>query len=111
MNDVSLVVSSVLGGALTGLYMVGFFTTRIDGRAVNIALGAAVVLNIYLGLGLLGWLPSALTLGLHSYWVGTVVNLVFVVVAFAAGWMRSPVARDMKGLTVWTQEDSGRPAE
>nr|MBP8255819.1 sodium:solute symporter [Opitutaceae bacterium] len=45
MNDVSLVVSSVLGGALTGLYMVGFFTTRIDGRAVNIALGAAVVLN------------------------------------------------------------------
>ena len=39
MNDVSLIVFSVLGGAVTGMYMLGFFTRRVDGFAVNVALG------------------------------------------------------------------------
>lgn len=112
MNDVSLIVSSVLGGALTALYLVGFFTTRIDDRAVNLALAVAIALNVYLGLGLLGWLPSAMTINLHSYWVGTVVNLVFVVVAFAAAFfLRRPTPRDLTGLTVWTQGKAGTVAE
>lgn len=111
MNDVSLIVSSVLGGALTGLYMVGFFTTRADGRAVNIAIGVAVALNVYLAFGLLKWLPASLTIGLHSYWVGTVVNLAFVVVAMALAFMRRPENRDLSGLTVWTQARTSRAAE
>jgi SSS family transporter len=107
MNDVSLIVFSVLGGAVTGLYMVGFFTRRVDGVAVNIALAVAVAANLYLGLGALGMLPDHWRLGVHSYWVGAMVNLVFVAVALAIGLVRRPPPRDLTGLTVWTPRRPG----
>jgi SSS family transporter len=102
MNDVSLIVFSVLGGAITGLYMVGFFTRRVDGFAVNVALAAAVALNLYLGLGVLGGLPEGWRIGVHSYWVGAVVNLAFVAVAYGVSLVRPASERDLTGLTVWT---------
>lgn len=75
MNDVSLIVFSVLGGAITGIYMLGFFTRRVDGFAVNVALGFAIALNIQLGLGVMRVLPETWRIGVHSYWVGAVVNV------------------------------------
>lgn len=102
MNDVSLIVFSVLGGAITGIYMLGFFTTRVDGFAVNIALAGAIALNIYLGLGVMKVLPEAWRLGVHSYWVGAVVNLVFMALAYGLSLLRRSPPRDLTGLTVWT---------
>lgn len=107
MNDVSLIVFSVLGGAITGLYMVGFFTRRVDGFAVNVALVVAVATNLYLGLGALGMLPEEWRLGVHNYWVGAVVNLVFVAVALGVSLVRRPSPRDLTGLTVWTPGRQG----
>ena len=104
MNDVSLIVFSVLGGAITGVYMLGFFTRRVDGFAVNIALAVAVALNVYLGLGVMKVLPEAWRLGVHSYWVGTVVNLVFMAIAYGIARLRKAPPRDLTGLTVWTME-------
>ena len=106
MNDVSLIVFSVLGGAITGLYMIGFFTERVDGFAANIALAAAIAFNVYLGLGVMGLLPAKWTLGIHSYWVGAVVNLLFMALAYAISLIRRPRPRDLRGLTVWTQRAS-----
>jgi len=108
MNDVSLIVSSVLGGALTGLYMIGFFTRRVGGVAVNVGLGVAITLNLYLGLGLLGILPKAVTLGVHSYWVGAIVNVAFVLVAYGFSFVRREQARNLEGLTIWTQKSAPR---
>lgn len=102
MNDVSLVVFSVLSGAITGLYMLGFFTRRVDGFAVNIALVATIVLNLYLGLGVVGALPAAWKVGIHGYWVGAVVNLVFMGLAYGISLFRRRTPRDLTGLTVWT---------
>lgn len=106
MNDLSLIVSSVLGGALTGLYMIGFFTQRVNGFAVNSALLVSILLNLYLGLGLLGLLPAGITLALHSYWVGAVVNLAFVAVALLVSLVHRKPDRDLAGLTVWTRPSS-----
>jgi SSS family solute:Na+ symporter len=107
MNDVSLIVFSVLGGAITGIYMLGFFTRRVDGFAVNIALGFAIALNIYLGLGVMKILPETWRLGVHSYWVGAVVNVVFITVAYGISLVRKAPARDLTGLTVWTMGRRG----
>ncbi len=103
MNDVSLIVTSVFGGCLMGLFLLGFFTTRVDGTAATIALALAVMFNIYLGLGLGGALPDAITLPVHSYWTGALVNGVFLVGAYGIGCLRGN-QRDMTGLTVWTME-------
>ena len=109
MNDVSLIVFSVLGGAITGLYMLGFFTRRVDGRSANIALVIAIAFNIYLGLGLLGLLPTGWKIGLHSYWVGALVNLLFVVLAYGISLLRRVPPQPLVGLTVWTMNPAKSP--
>lgn len=104
MNDISLIMTSVFGGSMAGLYLLGFFTTRVDGRAVNIALVVAITFNAYLGIGLTGLLPESWIMGVHSYWVGVLVNLVFVSVAYGVGWFRPHAPNTLHGLTVWTSK-------
>lgn len=108
MNDVSLIVFSVLGGAITAIYMVGFFTTRVGAAAANVALGCSIALNIYLGLGVAKVLPESWRIGVHSYWVGAVVNLAFVAIAYGVSLFRPAAKKDLSGLTVWTMDGRGR---
>lgn len=118
MNDVSLIVTSVFGGCLMGLFMLGFFTRRVDGTAATVALVLAVALNGYLGLGVLGALPDGWTLPIHSYWTAALVNASFIVLAYLISLVRrrpspltppSPTVGEgasadakLEGLTVWT---------
>ncbi|MCA9087320.1 MAG: sodium:solute symporter [Planctomycetaceae bacterium] len=100
-NDLSWIIASVFGGCLLGLFMVGFFTRRVDGFSAMTALVVSIVLNVYLGMCLAGWLPAAVTLTVHSYWVGIIVNLAFVAVAYGVSLFRTNT-RELKGLTVWS---------
>jgi len=102
MNDVSLIVTSVFGGCLMGLFLLGFFTRRVDGISATFALALAVGFNIYLGLGLLGRFPEGWTLGVHSYWVGALVNGTFIVSAYLISLLRRKPQPNLEGLTVWT---------
>ena len=103
MNDLSWIVASVFGGCLVGLFMVGFFTRRVDGFSAMTALVVSILLNVYLGLSLAGWLPDGITVRVHSYWVGIIVNLAFVVIAYTVSLFRGP-GKELKGLTVWSME-------
>jgi hypothetical protein len=38
----------------------------------------------------------------HSYWVGALVNLLFMVLAYVISVARGASSRDLEGLTVWT---------
>ena len=102
INDLSLMVASVFGGCLMGLFMLGFFTQRVDGLCATTAIILAVGFNIYLSLGLLGWLPSRWVMNIHSYWVGALVNLFFIIIAYGLSLIRSRSELDLTGLTVWT---------
>lgn len=102
MNDISLIVTSVFGGCLMALFMMGFFTRRVDGVSATIAIFLAMVFNVYLGFGLLGWLPEAVTINVHSYWVGALVNGAFIVLAYAISLFRRMPPGELTGLTVWT---------
>lgn len=101
INDLSWIVSSVFGGCLVGLFMVGFFTTRVGYKAALVALLMAVVMNLYLGLSLTNWLPSFLNMDIQAYWVGIIVNLLFIVLAYGFSFfMRND--KNLQGLTIWT---------
>lgn len=102
MNDLSWIVASVFGGCLLGLFMVGFFTTRVDNFSVMVAMTGAILLNLYLGISATGLLPESLTAPIHSYWTGILVNLAFLIVAGAVAVLRGRNARNLSGLTVWT---------
>ncbi len=103
MNDLSWIVASVFGGCLVGLFLVGFFTRRVDSFSAMTALVASILLNVYLGLCLAGWLPEAISFPVHSYLVGIVVNLAFVVIAYGVSLFRG-TAEELPGLTVWSIE-------
>lgn len=105
MNDISLIVTSVFGGCLMGLFLLGFFTNKVDGLSAVVGMTIAVLFNIYLGLGLLGVLPEPWIIGVHSYWVGAMVNGVFIVVAYTMGYIRKgKIKKDLTGLTIWNKE-------
>ncbi len=104
MNDLSWIVASVFGGCLLGLFMAGFFTTRIDNRAALIGLAGAILLNVYLGISAAGWLPDSVTVPIHSYWTGLFVNLAFLIIAGAVAVFRGGNRKDLSGLTVWTMK-------
>lgn len=105
MNDVSLIVTSVFGGCLMGLFLLGFFTTVVDGTAATIAMICAIMFNIYLGLGLAEILPSAITLPVHSYWTGALVNGMFLALAYGIGLVRGR-PKELQGLTIWTLQQA-----
>jgi solute:Na+ symporter, SSS family len=109
MNDISLIVTSVFGGCLMGLFILGFFTRRIDGFAANCALVTAMLLNIYLGLGAIGLIPASLRLAVHSYWVGALVNLCFMSVAYIVALVRNKPPVALTGLTIWTSASADKP--
>ena len=105
MNDVSLIATSIFGGCLMGLFMLGFFTRSVDGISATVAMAVAILFNIYLGLGVLGWLPRSVTLGLHSYWVGAAVNGCFIILAFVFSRLLRKEPQNLDGLTVWTMPE------
>ncbi|MFP4292445.1 MAG: sodium:solute symporter [Cyclobacteriaceae bacterium] len=101
INDISWIVSSVFGGCLVGLFLIGFFTTRVGYRAALLALLVAVTANLYLGFSLAGWLPEALSVEIQAYWVGVMVNLLFMVLAYGLSFVIRNT-QNITGLTVWT---------
>jgi SSS family solute:Na+ symporter len=104
MNDVSLIVTSIFGGCLMGLFILGFFSNRVDGQSATLAMSIAILLNIYIGLGFLGLLPKALILNIHTYWVAAFVNGTFIVLAYTISRIRNVRPANLEGLTVWNSK-------
>lgn len=105
INELDWAIGSIFAGCLMGLFVLGFFTTRVDNVAALIGLAVAVLLNLYLVLGVIDWLPQALTCPVHKFWIGPIVNVAFIVVAYAASWRRQRKKEPLTGLTVWTPGD------
>lgn len=109
MVDLAMVISAVFGGCLCGMFLLGFFTTRVDYFSVLVATVVAVAVNIYFVLNILEWLPEAARLDVHAYWVGLLVNLVFMAVAYAVSWLRPCPRQNLQRLTVWTMPQTTDP--
>lgn len=102
MMDLGFILTSVFGGCLTGLFLVGFFTRRVDYRTVMAALVAGILLNVYLVLCSFELLPGWMSVSVHEYSVGVLTNIAFMVLAYliALGRRQPPLA--LGGLTVWS---------
>ena len=107
VNDLSWTIASVLAGCLVGLFMLGFFSRRVDETSALIALIASIGLNVYLGLGVIGVLPPSWMPDLHAYWIGIVVNLFFVGLAYLISLLRRSKPRQLEGLTIWSMPKNG----
>ncbi len=103
MQNLQLIMASIFGGCLLGLFMLGFFAPRVTYQASLIALVFATLFNVYLLLNKWEMLPDAISLpGFHWFWVGTVVNVFFAVAAYGLSWILPKEEKDLQELTVWT---------
>jgi len=98
--------TSIIAGGLLGLYLLGFVTTRGDGRAVGLGIAFAVGFATLISFSGLGWLPEGFTQALErqfdSYYTGLASNLVMFVVGFTLATLLPARRRDLRNLTLWT---------
>ncbi|MCX5756950.1 MAG: hypothetical protein NTU83_00280, partial [Candidatus Hydrogenedentes bacterium] len=108
LQDLSTELQSIVAGGLLGLYMLGFFTTRGDGRATAFGILFAVVFSACVSLAEMGWLPQGMSAALNahfeSYYTGIVGNAVMFVIGFSLARLLPKRRRDLRNLTVWTQD-------
>ncbi|AQQ69844.1 Na(+)/glucose symporter [Limihaloglobus sulfuriphilus] len=88
--DLGFILSSVFGGCILGIFLLGFFVKRIDNFSIITGMAAAIALNLYLMMSFFGWLPAKLTFVFHEYWTAALVNITLVVVACGTSLFRSP---------------------
>lgn len=109
LQDLWTEIQSIVAGGLLGLYMLGFFTKRGDGRAVCIGILFAVGWSFIISLAGLGWLPESWTTfvkaSFESYYTGIVSNVFMFVVGYVLSFVIPERQRDLTNLTVWTQDD------
>jgi SSS family solute:Na+ symporter len=108
LQDLWTEFQSIIAGGLVGLYLLGFFTKRGDGRAVGIGIAFAVLFSLFISASGLGWLPAGVTSRLNanfdSYYTGIAGNLVMFVLGYVLALFLPRRDTTLKNLTVWTQD-------
>lgn len=102
MADLNLIVKSVFGGCIFAIFMLGFFTKRVDYVSLITAIVVATLFNLYLMLNTMGLLPAPLVLEIHAYWVGILVNVACLVFAYVMSLVRGRPPKNLDQLTVFT---------
>ncbi|MDZ4858103.1 MAG: sodium/solute symporter [Candidatus Hydrogenedentes bacterium] len=113
LQDTATKLNSISAGGLLGLFMLGFLTVRGDGRAVLVGILFTVLFSSAFSLYELG-LFANIAPGLHAflkanfdtYYVTVVGNIVMFVLGYIFGMLLPARKRDLKNLTVWTQDES-----
>lgn len=100
--------ASIIAGGVLGLYMLGFLTTRGDGRSVLVGILAAVGFSAFISCAGLGWLPTRLNEWVNehfeTYYTGVVGNILMFLLGFLLTYLLPERPRDLTNLTVWTQD-------
>jgi SSS family solute:Na+ symporter len=102
MVDMNLILKSVFGGCILAVFMLGFFTKRVDYTSLITAMVFSIIFNVYLGLNTLGILPEWASLDIHAYWVNIIVNIFCVVFAYVMSLIRNKPPQNLDRLTVFT---------
>lgn len=105
LQDTGSILTSLLGGGLLGLYLLGFLTRRGDARAVWIGIVATMSFTIWTLLSNSGALPASMTFPFDLYYTGLLGNIVMFAVGYLLGSTLPKRKRDLTHLTVWDRED------
>ncbi len=97
LQDVSIQLTSLLGGGLLAIYLLGFLTRRGDARAVWCGIACTWAFTLWT----MGLFPASWSVPFDTYYTAAIGNLVMFAVGFGLGsvWRRRA---DLRGLTVWT---------
>ena len=98
LQDTATIIGALTAGGLAGLYLLGFLTTRCDGRAVGVAIVLTLIYTLWMALSKmfdLGWLEAPF----DTYYAGLIGHVILFVVGYVLGITvlrrRKPVPTNM----------------
>ena len=106
-QDTGIIIAALLGGGLLGLYMLGFFTTWGDGRAILFGIIFTTAYAVWMGAQKVGWIPYEWPPNTDDYYTGFIANVIMFLAGFFIGGLITLLTgqkRDLTNLTVWTQD-------
>ena len=113
LQDLWAEFQSIIAGGLLGLYMLGFFTLRGDGRAVGVGILFAVLFSAVMSASGLGWLPLGMSAVIRThfeaYYTGVIGNFVMFTLGYLLAGVFPRRPDTLLNLTVWTQD--GKPLD
>ncbi len=99
LQDISIKLTSLLGGGILGIYAIGFTTRRGDARAV----WGGIVCTVAFTLWTTGFFPAAWTVPFDTYYTAFIGNFAMFVVGYALARVLPARVRDLRGLTLWSR--------
>jgi len=103
LQDTATVLTSILGGGLLGLYLIGFFTKQGDARAAWVGLVSTMIFTAWTILSKKGLLPESISVPFDLYYTGFVGNLIMFVMTYFVARFALKSQKDLSGVTVWTK--------
>lgn len=105
-QDMGMILGALMGGGLFGLFMLGFWTTWGDGRAVGCGIAATTLYTLWMLAKRFEVVPPDIFPNTDEYYTGLIANMVMFLVGFFLGGLLPGKKRDLTNLTVWTQDDT-----
>ena len=106
LDDLQRIILSIFTGGLISLFILGFMTLRVDGRAAILATLATVlsVSSWLLMVSPLGaaWFPEISAAMPDNFWISTFANLFLFGGAYGLSWwLGTRHHKALSGLTIW----------
>lgn len=103
LQDTATILTSLLGGGLLAIYGTGFFLTRGDARHVWFGILGTMTFTGWTLLSSKHLVPEQISVPFDLYYTGLIGNLVMFILIYLAASFVSAKARNLEGLTIWTQ--------
>jgi len=104
LQDTATILSSITGGGLLGLYLLGFFTKKGNAKSVWIGLIVTTLFTIWTILAKRGLVPNWLNVPFDLYYTGLIGNIIMFAVAFIAAVLLMDQKKNLKNLTIWNMD-------
>jgi SSS family solute:Na+ symporter len=100
LQDISIKLTSLLGGGLLGIYALGFLTRRGDARAVWAGIGCTSTFTLWT----MGVFPAAWTVPFDTYYTAVIGNFVMFAIGYGLAVIAPRRVADLAELTIWDRE-------
>ena len=104
LQDAAVILISLLMGGVTGLYMIGFLTRVGNVGTAWIGIGLTFMFSLWTILSAQEILPDWMSSPFDLYYTGLIGNIVMFATIFMLASLISKRKRNLKNLTVWTQD-------
>jgi len=105
LQDTATIMASIVMGGIFGLYLFGFITKRGDSKTVWIGVAFTFLFSIWTIMTDYGLLPDWLSVPFDLYYTGIIGHIVMFATIFIAALLIIEKKKDLKNLTVWTQDN------